>query len=156
MAINFSTSPTPSPYHRFIISGEVFCDSLSSKSNFAVTLYGKSQHTNNKFIRAFCHETWNSNTALTDSIGSYLLVAENDFEFDSIKTAIIVAGQEPIFSDVFYVDPSKRYEHRITYTYDDHGVGCCENNVEPQNAKSRIERYEYHLSTVAIKLCSLT
>jgi hypothetical protein len=151
--IGFSNSPTPPPYRRFKVSGEILCDSIINKSNYAITLYGKSHHTNNKFIRAFCHETWNSNTALTDSIGFYLLVADNDFEFDSIKTAIMIAGQEPIFSDVFYIDPTKRNEHTITYTYDDHGVGCCENTVEPQNAKSRIERYEYHLGNVVIKLC---
>lgn len=153
MIFNYSTEPTPPPYHRFIISGEIICDSLSNKSNFAVTLYGKSQQTNNNFVRAFSHESWNSNTALSDSIGFYLLVADNDFEFDSIKTARIVAGREPIFSDAFYADLTKRNEHRITYTYDDNGVGCSENNVEPQNVKSRVERYEYHLSNVAIKLC---
>jgi len=153
IVVNFGTSPTPPPYHRFMISGEIICDSLNNKSNFAVTLYGKSQQTNNNFIRAFCHGSRNSNTALTDSIGFYLLVADNDFEFDSIKTAIIIAGREPIFSDVFYIDPSNRYEHTITYTYDDHGVGCCESTVEPQNVKSRIERYEYHLGNAVIKLC---
>ncbi len=153
MVFNYSTSPTPPPYHRFIVSGEIVCDSLSNKSNFAITLYGKSQQTNNNFIRAFCHESWNSNTALTDSIGFYLLVADNDFEFDSIKTAIIIAGHEPIFSNAFNIDPTKRNERRINFTYNDHGVGCCENTVEPQNVKSRIERYEYHLSNVAIELC---
>ena len=110
LVFNFTDEDLPPPYHKFRITGKIICDTLADKSSYTVTLYGKSEFTYNKYQKAFRYPDGIENFALTDSSGNYLLIATNEFEFDSIKTAVILPGKEPIFSEAVYVDKSNRIE----------------------------------------------
>jgi hypothetical protein len=154
MIFNYSTEPLPPPYHQFHITGKIICDTLADKSNYTITLYGKSEFTNGKYIKPFRYPDGINNLALTDSAGNYYLIAKNEFEFDSIKVAIIQPGKEPIFSQPCFVDKANRkviYKQVGGY---DNNTGCCSNySVDVPQQDVAPERYEYHLSNIIINLC---
>ncbi len=154
MIFNFSNEPTPPPYHQFTITGNVICDSIANKSNFTITLYGKSHYTNNEYTRAFSYQDINGNLTLTDSTGYYYLIAKNEFEFDSIKTAVIIPGSEPKFSKAYFVDTEKRIEIKKYIDGYNNDSGCCEQNVVmSQSGSMIIEYFKYSIRDILINLC---
>ena len=154
MIFNFSNEPLPPPYHQFHISGNIICDTLMNKKDFTVTLYGKSHFTSNEYRKAFQYPEGINNLAITDSTGYYYLIASNDFEFDSIKTAVIIQGREAIFSKAHYVDKNNRMEIKSYKTYFGNESGCCQNVSETPTGGYYIERYEYTIRNIEIVICN--
>lgn len=152
MIVNFGTEPTPPPYHQFVISGSVFCDTLTDKSNYTIGVWGKVNFHNEDFLQI-------KNTGLgieypivlSDSLGNYTLLVNNYYFLDSIKLGIIQPQLPTIFSESYSIDqstgiPDERY-------YNDGGSGCNSCTTEHTAATKRIIKYQYHLDSTKLFLC---
>ena len=157
MSINFGTEPTLPPYHKYIVSGSIICDSISDKANYTVQLFGWSYNFGKEYTlisnsardKEYVHPI-----ALTDSMGHYNLIVSSDIFFDSIKIGLALPQRSIIFSESYFVDKNNR--HEVTEIYNvDKSSGCnCSKQVEAE--ETRIVRYEYYLSNTVLKLCSQT
>lgn len=50
MNFNFGSEPVLPPYLQYVVSGSLVCDTLISKSNFTVAVWGKSIYFGNEFV----------------------------------------------------------------------------------------------------------
>lgn len=153
MIVNFGNEPTPPPYHQFVISGSLFCDTLTDKSNYTIGVWGKVNLQSEDFLQI-------KNTgldielplALTDSLGNYTLLVNYYYFLDSIKLGIIQPQLPIIFSESYSIDqstgiPEERY-------YDGDGVsGCNSCTTEHTAATKRIIKYQYQLDSTRIYFC---
>lgn len=153
MILNFGNEPTPPPYHQFVISGSIFCDTLSDKSNYTIGVWGKLKLHGEVFLQI-------KNTGLdteypimlTDSLGNYTLLVNYYYFLDSIKLGIIQPQQSTIFSESYSIDqltgiPDERYYNSES------GSGCNSCSTEHTVTTNRIIKYQYHLDSTKIYLC---
>ncbi len=153
LTIDFSTEPIPPPYHRYEVRGSVVCDTLQNLKNFTVTLYGKSDETQNEF-RMIPEYFYNQGkyVDITDSTGSYNLNVEVPFELDSAKAAVIFYGREPIFGNTLSpLDFQRRADKEFYEENNDSGCTSCTNEPLTQ---SRVYRYVYVIDNINITICN--
>lgn len=147
--INFGNEPTPPPYYKYKVTGSVVCDSIIDKSNFTVQLYGKSNIYQNSFEPIlYSGLDYEIPLALTDSLGNYNLIVNQEIFYDSIKVALYGNRNQIIFSAPYHID--KDVNLPIVVESDDVGntTGCSSCSTEPNLVKvKRTIRYEYKLST---------
>lgn len=152
MNLNFGNEPTPPPYHQFVISGSVFCDTLTDKSNYTIGVWGKVNLHNEDFLQI-------KNTGLgieypivlSDSLGNYNLLVNNYYFLDSIKLGII-QPQLPIFySESYSIDQSTGIPDERYYNSEG-GSGCNSCSTEPTKT-TRIIKHQYHLDSTKLFLC---
>ena len=145
--VNFGNEPVLPPYHKYIVSGSVMCDTLIDKSNFTIQLYGKSNLYQNSFeaigISALDYEI---PVALTDTSGFYRLIVNNEFSFDSIKVALYGLRNQIIFSEVYPVSNEQKIPIESFIDNIETSSGCSSCSTEPEKVKRTI-RYEYYLTT---------
>ena len=157
MIVNFGNEPTPPPYHQFVISGSLFCDTVADKSNYTIGVWGKVNLHNEDFVQI-------SNTGLgieypivlSDSLGNYNLLINYYYFLDSIKLGIIQPQLPTIFSESYSIDqttgiPDERYYNNDYYS--DGGSGCNSCTTEHTAATTQIIKYQYHLDSTRIYLC---
>lgn len=153
MIVNFGTEPTPPPYHQFVISGSVFCDTLTDKSNYTIGVWGKVNFHNEDFLQI-------KNTGLgieypivlSDSLGNYTLLVNNYYFLDSIKLGIIQPQLPTIFSESYSIDQTTGIADERYYN-NDGGSGCNSCTTEHTAATKRIIKYQYHLDSTKLFLC---
>ena len=151
--VNFGTSPLPPPYHKYIVSGSVVCDSLIDKSNFTIQLYGKSNLYQNSFepigISALDYEI---PVVLTDTSGFYRLIVNNEFYYDSLKVALYGLRNQIIFSLVYSANDAQKIPLESFSDDIETSSGCSSCSTEPEKVKRTI-RYEYYLTT-SVNYCN--
>jgi len=153
MILNFGNEPTPPPYHQFVISGTVFCDTLADKSNYTIGVWGKINLLGDEFQQI-------KNTGLgteyaivlTDSLGSYTLQVNYYYFLDSIKLGIIQPQLPIFFSESYSIDQSTGIPEE-RYFNSEGGSGCNSCTTEQTAATKRIIKYQYHLDSTKIYLC---
>lgn len=151
LTIDFSTEPTMPPYQSYQVSGNVVCDTLHNLGNYAVTLFGKSFETQNKFI--MIPEYFNDHgkyVDLTDSTGKYFLIADVPYKMDSLKAAIIFHDEETKFSHTFSHDDFQAREDIEFFETGNSGCRSCTNEPFTNN---RIIRYTYNIDSIKINIC---
>jgi hypothetical protein len=157
MIVNFGNEPIPPPYHQFVISGSVFCDTLVDKSNYTIGVWGKVNLHGEDFLQI-------NNTGLgfeypivlSDSLGNYNLLVNNYYFLDSIKLGIIQPQLPTIFSESYSIDqttgiPDERYYNNDNYN--DGSSGCNSCTTEHTATTAQIIKYQYHLDSTRIYFC---
>lgn len=143
--INFGTSPTV-PYHRYIVDGFVLCDSISDMSNFTIQLFGKSLLNQTDYLPiSYSGLAYERPIVITDSTGSYSIISNSYFYFDSIKIAIMHPRGAIIFSEANFID--RNLAVPIQGQGEDIGTssGCSSCTDEPASFNF-ILRYEHYLN----------
>lgn len=153
LTIDFSTEPIPPPYHRYEVRGSVVCDTLQNLKNFTVTLFGKSDETQNEF--RMIHEYFHNQgkyVDITDSTGYYSLNVEVPFELDSAEAAVIFYGREPIFGNT--ISPLDFQRRADTEFYEDSNGSGCSSCTNESLTQSRVYRYTYIITELNIAICN--
>jgi len=154
MMVNFGSEPTPPPYHQFVISGSLFCDTLVDKSNYTIGVWGKVNLQSEEFLQITNTGLGvESPIVLTDSLGNYTLIVNYYYFLDSIKLGIIQPQLPTIFSESYSIDQSTGIPDERYYNIDDGGSGCNSCTTEHTVATKRIIKYQYHLDSTRIFLC---
>ncbi len=143
--INFGTSPTI-PYHKYFVNGFVLCDSIYDKSNFTIQLFGKSVESLNDYLPiSYSNLDFERPIVLTDSSGSFLIVANSYLFFDSIKVAIIHPRGSIIFSEANFIDRNLAVPIQGQGEDISTSSGCSSCSDEPTSFNF-ILRYEHYLN----------
>lgn len=152
MNINFGSEPTPPPYHQYIVSGFLICDTLADKSNYTVAVWGKSILLDNEF-RQIINTGFGLEhpLALTDSFGKYSLLINSYSFLDTLKIGLIQPEHSTIFSDSYPIDPRNRITDERTYN-NDNGSGCSSCTSEVTES-SIVIKYQYNLDSTKLFLC---
>ena len=140
--LTFGTSPTPPPYHEYIVNGVVTRPSGGSKENFVVTLVGKFStsgiDTSIELLAGFAYPGTGMRAA-TDTSGGFSLDVQSPLPADSLSLKASAVDQVPLLGEFFPVPAATE-----TVMGDDPGTssGCggC-NSVEPLSATVRGYRY---------------
>jgi len=153
MILNFGNEPTPPPYHQFVISGSIFCDTLADKSNYTIGVWGKTNLFGDEF-QQIKHTGLGIEypIVLSDSLGRYTLQVNYYYFLDSIKLGIIQPQQSTIFSESYPIDQSTGIPEE-RYSNGDGGSGCNSCTTEHTAATKRIIKYQYHLDSTKLFLC---
>lgn len=154
MIVNFGNEPIPPPYHQFVISGSLFCDTLTDKSNYTIGVWGKINLHNEDFVQI-------NNTGLgieyaivlSDSLGNYNLLINYYYFLDSIKLGIIQPQLPTIFSESYSIDQTTGIPEERYYNNSDGGSGCNSCTTEHTAATKRIIKYQYQLDSTKLFLC---
>lgn len=150
--VNFANSPLPPPYYSYHVSGNVECDSIINKSNYAIALFGKNMNFQQEFIILNGMLTDREKpVSLTDSLGRYFIVVNSPYLFDSLKIGWVRPQMPVLFSEPYFVDTTRLI--KVTKTYQT-GSGCsCGSSVELTETRTRIVRYDYNLTDTRVNVC---
>lgn len=152
MNFNFGSEPVLPPYHQYVVSGSLVCDTLIDKSNFTVAVWGKSIYFGNEFVQIKNTDLDYEHTlVLTDSLGNYSLLVNSPYFLDSLKIGLIQPQHSPIFSVSYSIDKNNRIADE-RFFYNEGGSGCnsCSTN---ETSTSRVIKYQYHLDSTKIYFC---
>ncbi|MCF8260167.1 MAG: hypothetical protein K9J12_05280 [Melioribacteraceae bacterium] len=153
LSVNFASEPTPPPYYRYKIQGNLLCDSFVDLSEYLVVLKGKVNNTepvtDYTIIDGMGHYGEHP-LHTTNSEGFYYLESDSYLLFDSLKLGIFTPDNRLIESESHWVDTSLLRE--VTDTYNtDNGSGCSSCSV--QSTETRIVRYEYRVPEIILEVC---
>lgn len=149
MSINFGSEPTPPPYHQFVVSGILVCDTLVDKSNYTVAIWGKSIHFENEFRQIKnTGLDYEHTLVLTDSLGKYSLLVNSAYFLDSLKIGLIEPQHSPIFSSSYPVDKNNRITDERVFNGES-GAGCssCSTELTENTETTLIIKYQYHIDS---------
>jgi len=149
--LTFGTSPTPPPYHEYIVNGVVTRPSGGSKENFVVTLVGKFStsgiDTSIELLEGFAYPGTRLRAA-TDTSGGFSLDVQSPLPADSLALKVSAVDQAPLMGDYFPIPAAVE-----TIMGDEPGTssscGSC-NSVEPLPATVRGYRYVISQQTIVI------
>ena len=151
MNIHFAESPLPAPYYLYFVDGRLSGDSLISKENFAVRLFGmhKTYQPEYKALPGM-NMGPERPVALTDSNGYFLITVSHYELLDSLKAGVVQPNKPVVFSPAYYVDKDRLKEIKEYYEPDE-GPGCSScSTMEPM--ETRTVRFEYYLDSVKIEI----
>jgi hypothetical protein len=141
----------PNPFHLYIVTGNVACDSMHDKSNYTIRLFGKSDITGDEFVTVQSNGYYSSPLAITDSSGHYGISLNSEVLFDSLKIGVIQPHTETIYSSVIPVNTDNRIAIEGSYETGNES-GCSSCSSEPEY-KNYVVRYEYYIENKHIKIC---
>lgn len=110
ISLNFATSPK-SPLHEYNYSGYLKADSVYSKENFAIQLFGKYQNSNNYMPLIGNNNEMDIPVFITDSTGKFYLTVTDYIKYDSLKVGVVHPANSPIFSRAYSINESSYSEH---------------------------------------------
>lgn len=91
--------------------------------------------------------------SLTDSLGSYFIIVNSPYLFDSLKIGWVRPQMQDLFSEPYFVDTTRLIKVSKTYQTGN-GSGCsCGSSAELTETRTRIVRYDYNLTDTRINVC---
>jgi hypothetical protein len=127
------------------------CDSISSKANYTLRLYGKNNSTDNYFVIYGDYAAGEQPIYVTDESGYFYLSVNGYERFDSLKLGIVLPGKPIYYSKAHYVDENHYIEFTESYRPERKKIWSC--SSEPQ--ETRITHYSYTQNDIHINICGL-
>ena len=128
------------------MNGRIERPSGGTKNNFSVALFAKSPYRNpTEFEILHLAKQGDSPVAITDSTGTFYIVASAELKPDSIVVGVISAERPIVFGQVVAVNRLQAVPNTSTYdVYDDDPSGCngCKSSPRKQTITTH---YSYSL-----------
>lgn len=147
LPFSIATSPLPPPYYQYSVRGILERPAGGSKSNFAVTLYGKTQIQGDSVFRSLPKaadpENGDSSVGLTDSTGAFFILLNSPLKADSLRLAVIIPDRPTIMGAPFAIDSLRPVTHMETYQ-NGSKPGCMGCATDPET-QQRVSYYSYYI-----------
>lgn len=150
-SINYGNEPLPPPFYKYSISGHIVCDTLKTKANYAVLLYGKYDDISEYHLIAGSEGLGNQKELSVTNTGGYFSLLINDYNrLDSIKIGVLGRNNIIRFSQIYSLDKSKFQEVLKEYS-NKSGSGC--SSCASESTQLVISNYYYQQENVQVDLC---
>ena len=151
LGITFGAEPIPPPFYKYSLSGYLQCDTLTSKSNYSILFYARKMDDSSFVLIDGISELGNQHPIdVTKQDGSFNLIINSYFLFDSVRVGLIDNNNVVVFSTALKIDENSLQQVLEDYVASNNS-GC--NSCSSNPTETRIKNYFYKADNINFNIC---
>lgn len=151
LGINFGSEPILPPFYKYSLSGYLQCDTLTNKSNYPILFYARKIEDSSFLLIDGISELGNQHPVdVTKQDGSFNLIINSYFLFDSVKVGLINKNNVVVFSTAHKIDENNLQPVLEEYVPSSNS-GC--NSCSSNPTETRIKNYFYKVENIIFIMC---
>ena len=151
----FATEPALPPYHQYVVRGKITRPFGSSLKNISIVVLAKGgQHSGSETFQILAGRSVQYERAicLTDSTGTFFVVASSDTKADSIAVGVVAPDRPLVVGTPLSLSGVQAAAQTTITTDSEINSGCSGCDSPNQNTRTRVIAYSYYFPDQSVSL----